>query len=92
MGTLLSQDQLCAVPAVQDDLAAEYGVGAMAANPDEAIPEGRDSARLAVLDLDWDRIRAVDILAVLSSFLRRGHSIQSVTIYPSDFGLQVGAS
>lgn len=73
-------------------LAAEFGVGALAANPDEHIPDGQESARLAIVDLDWDRIRAVDILVVLSSFLRRPQAIQAVTIYPSDFGQQAGHS
>lgn len=48
---------------------SEWGVGAMAANPDEHIPESEETSRLAVLDLDWDRIRAADILVVLRSFL-----------------------
>ena len=48
---------------------SEWGVGAMAANPDEAIPEAEETSRLAVLDLDWERIRATDILVVLRSFL-----------------------
>lgn len=49
----------------------EWGVGALAANPAERIPEGDESARLALLDLDWDHMRAVDILAVLRSFLAK---------------------
>lgn len=36
----------------------EWGVGAMAANPDEDAPPGEDSRRLAVLDLDWSQVRA----------------------------------
>jgi IS4 transposase len=50
---------------------SDWGVGAMAANPDEAIPAGDETARLAVLDLDWDCIRAVDILVCLRSFLAK---------------------
>ena len=46
------------------------------------------ACRLAVLDLDWESVRAVDILAALRSFLpTRGH-IRSVTVYPSDYGLE----
>lgn len=60
----------------------------MAANPDEHIPDSEETARLAIVDLDWDKIRAVDILAVLRSFLAKGQSIKHVTVYPSDFGLQ----
>ena len=44
-------------------------MGALAGNPDEPIPEGDETARLAVLDLDWEHVSAVDILAVLRSFL-----------------------
>ncbi|XP_055636779.1 ESF1 homolog [Toxorhynchites rutilus septentrionalis] len=44
--------------------------------------------RLALCNVDWDRIRAVDIMAMLSSFLPRGATILSVTIYPSEFGKQ----
>lgn len=63
-------------------------MGAMAANPDEHIPDSEETPRLAIVDLDWDKIRAVDILAVLRSFLAKGQSIKAVTVYPSDFGLE----
>ena len=69
-------------------LEEEWGVGAMAANPDEHIPDSAETHRLAIVDLDWDKIRAVDILAVLRSFLGQGQSIRGVTVYPSDFGLE----
>uniref|UniRef100_A0A182J152 Uncharacterized protein n=1 Tax=Anopheles atroparvus TaxID=41427 RepID=A0A182J152_ANOAO len=42
--------------------------------------------RLAVCHMDWDRIRAVDIMVMLYSFLPPGSTIKSVTIYPSEFG------
>ena len=60
----------------------------MAANPDEHIPDSDETHRLAIVDLDWDKICAVDVLAVLRSFLAKGQSIEGVTVYPSDFGLQ----
>lgn len=41
-----------------------------------------------MVDLDWSHIRAVDILAVLRSFLPKGGRIERVTVYPSDYGLQ----
>ena len=59
----------------------------MAANPDEQIPEADETSRLAIVDLDWDKISAVDVLAVLRSFLVKGQSIKAVSVYPSDFGL-----
>ncbi|XP_055854201.1 ESF1 homolog [Episyrphus balteatus] len=46
------------------------------------------SKRLAVCNMDWDRIRASDIMVVCSSFLPPGGSILSVSIYPSEFGKQ----
>lgn len=39
--------------------------------------------RLAAVDLDWDHVRAVDILAVLRSFVPQGGAIQRVVVYPS---------
>jgi hypothetical protein len=43
---------------------------------------------LALVDLDWDKLRAVDIVAALRSFLPAGGSIKRVTVYPSDYGRQ----
>lgn len=68
--------------------AEQWGVGALAANPAEHIPEGNEARRLAAMDLDWDHVRAVDIFAALRSFLPAGGSVQRVTVYPSDYGLQ----
>ncbi|XP_030767276.1 ESF1 homolog [Sitophilus oryzae] len=44
--------------------------------------------RLAACNLDWDRIRAVDLLMLFNSFLPPGGIIHSVAIYPSEFGKQ----
>ncbi|XP_055606701.1 ESF1 homolog [Uranotaenia lowii] len=52
----------------------------------DAETTDESTARLAICNLDWDRIRAVDIMVMLSSFLPRGSTILSVTIYPSEFG------
>jgi len=47
---------------------------------------GDASSRLAVVNLDWDNIRAVDLMAVGSSFCPPGGQILNVTVYPSEFG------
>lgn len=50
------------------------------------VPVGEVSARLAVVNLDWDNIRAEDLMAVFSSFLGKSGKLLNVTIYPSEFG------
>ena len=45
------------------------------------------SPYLAVCNLDWTNVRAVDILVVLSSFTSPG-SVKCVKVFPSDYGLE----
>ncbi|KAI5089825.1 ESF1-like [Silurus meridionalis] len=44
------------------------------------------SCRLAVCNMNSDRIKAKDLLALFSSFKPKGGVVLSVTIYPSEFG------
>ena len=59
------------------DLQGDHGDG---------IPMGEVSSRIAVVNLDWDNIRAADLMAVFSSFVPSSGQILKVSIYPSDFG------
>ena len=79
--------RLSLLPSQEEDL-TKWGVGALAANPEEAIPEAAgDSARLAIVDLDWERVTAVDLLALLSSFLSKVRTMQkAVTGHEHVFG------
>ncbi|XP_016325500.1 ESF1 homolog [Sinocyclocheilus anshuiensis] len=44
------------------------------------------SRRLAVCNMNWDRLKAKDLLALFSSFKPKGGVVLSVTIYPSELG------
>ena len=52
----------------------------------EGIPKGEVSSRLAVVNLDWDNIRATDLMAVFSSFVPGSGRILKIAVYPSEFG------
>lgn len=47
----------------------------------------QDSPFLAICNMDWKSVRAVDILCILSSFAPPG-SMKKVEVYPSDFGME----
>ncbi|KAK7376148.1 hypothetical protein VNO78_35002 [Psophocarpus tetragonolobus] len=48
----------------------------------------KETHRLAVVNMDWRYVKAVDLYVLLCSFLPPNGLIRSVTIYPTEFGLQ----
>ncbi|KAJ8109944.1 hypothetical protein OPT61_g7082 [Boeremia exigua] len=58
------------------------------AGDDNDVPTGDISSRLAAVNMDWDNIRASDIVAVANSFVPADGRILNVVIYPSEFGME----
>jgi hypothetical protein len=52
------------------------------------IATGEETSRFAVVNMDWDNLRAVDLMATFSSFVPPRNRIDSVRIYPSEYGKQ----
>ena len=55
---------------------------------ESSVPEQDATKRLALVNCEWQQIRAVDILTILRSFCPASGEVKRVTVYPSDFGLQ----
>ncbi|ODQ81585.1 hypothetical protein BABINDRAFT_159857 [Babjeviella inositovora NRRL Y-12698] len=54
---------------------------------EDSKPEtGDPSTTFAVVNMDWDNIRSVDLMATFSSFVPPGGVIEAVSIYPSQYG------
>lgn len=60
----------------------EYGIA------EDEVTLGDETNRVALVNLDWSRIRAIDILVVLNSFLPEGGVLNRVVVYQSDFGAE----
>lgn len=72
----------------EDEQEAEVENQTELAGQGNEVPMGDVTARLAAVNLDWDNIRATDIMAVANSFVPADGRILNVTIYPSEFGLE----
>ncbi|KAF8700443.1 hypothetical protein HU200_034383 [Digitaria exilis] len=71
----------------------EYSVGSDIAHylmgrHDDTPMIDKETHRLAVVNMDWDHIKAVDLYMVMTSCLPKGGRVLSVSIYPSEFGLK----
>ncbi|CCH43799.1 Pre-rRNA-processing protein [Wickerhamomyces ciferrii] len=53
---------------------------------DEKPEEGEPSKRFAVVNLDWDHVKSVDLMATFQSFVPASGHIDNVSIFPSEFG------
>ncbi|PKU63363.1 ESF1 homolog [Dendrobium catenatum] len=58
------------------------------ANHEDTPTVEQETHRLAIVNMDWDHIKSVDLYVVMSSCLPKSGQILSVTIYPSEFGLK----
>ncbi len=50
------------------------------------MPLGEETRRFAVVNLDWDFIRAKDLYKLFDGFKPSTGLVRSVRIYPSEFG------
>lgn len=76
-------EEKLALQTEQDDIEHPWG------EMDVSTKTTQDSTRrLAVCNLDWDRVTATDLFVLFNSFKPRDGNIQSVKIYPSNYGLE----
>ncbi|KAJ3183606.1 pre-rRNA-processing protein esf1 [Gaertneriomyces sp. JEL0708] len=53
---------------------------------EEHVPTGEETRRFAIVNLDWDHIRASDLYKVFDAFKPADSAVKCVKIYPSEFG------
>ncbi|KAI8593733.1 hypothetical protein BDZ88DRAFT_443121 [Geranomyces variabilis] len=79
----------------EDDDEAEANVDAETRDPnaidvgpyaEEDVPTGEETNRIAVVNLDWDHVKARDLFKIFDGFKPPSGTVKSVKIYPSEFG------
>lgn len=50
------------------------------------VETGDVTNRIAIVNIDWDNIKSVDLMALFKSFVPISGRIERVSIYPSEFG------
>ncbi|KAL2262260.1 hypothetical protein VTK26DRAFT_1942 [Humicola hyalothermophila] len=70
----------------EDDEVEESRPGIHLRREKQEVEEGEVTHRFAVVNMDWDHIKSVDLMALFSSFVPVGGRIEKVSIYPSEFG------
>lgn len=84
---LLSDDSSSDDESSEDENDKELYIEHVWGELDNDAPRTEDSTkRLACCNMDWDRIRASDIMVLCNSFMPPGGSIISVHIFPSEYG------
>ncbi|KAK3985170.1 hypothetical protein QBC44DRAFT_163457 [Cladorrhinum sp. PSN332] len=69
-----------------DDGEEESRPGIRLRKEKQEVQPGELSHRFAVVNIDWDNIKSVDLMALFSSFVPTGGRIEKVSVYPSEFG------
>ncbi len=55
---------------------------------EEKIPTGQETSRIAIQNIDWTNIHALDLYVLLNSFCKGSQKVLKVEIYPSEYGMK----
>ena len=55
---------------------------------EENIPMGQETSRIAIQNIDWTNIHALDLFVLLNSFCKGNQKVLKVEIYPSEYGMK----